>query len=435
MSPRLRPLAWALVAAILFGTFAPSFVYAQRSGGWGRTNSETQQKINALPQTAEADVTIPILFGVEVSDLTPNFGDPRSGGRTHEGLDIMAPRGTPVVSPTQAVVMRTGVGESAGTYVYTANPGGETFVYMHLDAIADGVTSGKELSRGDIVGYVGNTGNAIGGPTHLHFELRNNRTPTDPFPRLTKAFTQEERLTYISNILSRVSNASDLAVRLVTNFRNTFTAMQTSGMTLPADITSALAAVPPDATLPSSSSVKNLPEGDLDIGSSGSKVVDLQKFLISQEKGSAASRLAVAGATGYFGAITQVALIEYQKAEGIEPATGYFGPVTREYIAAAVIHMEGSVEDEIFSDNTDEGIVFARDLTRGSTGEDVRALQAFLNQNGFAVASGGEPGSSGFETSYFGSATEKALAQFQAANSISPSIGYFGPITRAFINS
>ncbi len=433
MSPRLRPLTWALIAAILFGTFSPALVYAQRSGGWGRTNNATQQKINALPQTADADVTIPILFGVEVSDLTPNFGDPRSGGRTHEGLDILAPRGTPIVSPTEAVVMRTGTGSSAGTYVYTANPGGETFVYMHLDAIADGVTNGVELLRGDIIGYVGNTGNAIGGPTHLHFELRKSGAPTDPFPRLTKAFTQDERLTYITNILSRVSNAADLSVRLVTNFRSTFVAMQDAGMTLSADIASALTSVPPDAT--PSGVAKTLPEGDLDIGSSGVAVVDLQKFLIAQETGPATTRLAGAGATGYFGTITQAALIEYQRAQGIEPATGYFGPVTRDYIASAVIHMEGSVEDEIFADDTTEVPVFTRDLTRGSTGEDVKALQAFLNQNGFAVAPPGEPGSVGLETAYFGPATERALAQFQAANNISPSVGYFGPLTRGFINS
>lgn len=75
---------------------------------------------------------------------------------------------------------------------------------------------------------------------------------------------------------------------------------------------------------------------------------------------------------------------------------------------------------------------FCRDLTIGSQGSDVHALQAFLNANGAPLAQSG-PGSLGEETDYFGSLTKAALAQWQAANSISPASGYFGPKTRAFI--
>ncbi|HUY05553.1 MAG TPA: peptidoglycan-binding domain-containing protein [Candidatus Paceibacterota bacterium] len=75
---------------------------------------------------------------------------------------------------------------------------------------------------------------------------------------------------------------------------------------------------------------------------------------------------------------------------------------------------------------------FSRDLKHGDTGDDVRALQAYLNAHGFAVAAAG-PGSAGNETGYFGSATEAALARFQAANSIAPASGYFGSITRTFL--
>ncbi|MFA4999334.1 MAG: peptidoglycan-binding domain-containing protein [Parcubacteria group bacterium] len=77
---------------------------------------------------------------------------------------------------------------------------------------------------------------------------------------------------------------------------------------------------------------------------------------------------------------------------------------------------------------------FTRDLTVGSTGEDVRALQQYLNSKGFTVATSGA-GSVGNESTYFGSLTKNALASFQAANGISPTAGYFGPITRAKIAS
>src|SRR3989344_2945377 len=78
--------------------------------------------------------------------------------------------------------------------------------------------------------------------------------------------------------------------------------------------------------------------------------------------------------------------------------------------------------------------VFTRDLEVGGTGEDVRALQQFLNANGFMVTESG-PGSPGNETIMFGGLTRAALAAFQAANGISPAVGYFGPKTRAFVNS
>lgn len=76
--------------------------------------------------------------------------------------------------------------------------------------------------------------------------------------------------------------------------------------------------------------------------------------------------------------------------------------------------------------------IFSRDLTIGSVGDDVRVLQQFLNTHGYPVATLG-PGSVSKETSYFGALTQQALSRFQKANSIFPSVGYFGPITRNFI--
>ncbi len=78
--------------------------------------------------------------------------------------------------------------------------------------------------------------------------------------------------------------------------------------------------------------------------------------------------------------------------------------------------------------------VFTRDLTLGSTGEDVRALQVWMNANGFLVATAG-PGSKGNETTYFGGLTRTALAKWQASVGIAPAVGYFGPITRGRVNA
>ena len=77
---------------------------------------------------------------------------------------------------------------------------------------------------------------------------------------------------------------------------------------------------------------------------------------------------------------------------------------------------------------------FARDLTSGSTGNDVKVLQVWLNANGFQVAASG-PGSPGNETTMFGGLTRAAVAKFQAAKGISPAAGYFGPKTRAVVNA
>jgi peptidoglycan hydrolase-like protein with peptidoglycan-binding domain len=365
-------------------------------------------------------VSIPILFGVTLGNISSNFGDPRDGGaRLHEGEDMMAVKGTPIVSPTAAVVLRTGVGSGEGNYVYTANPGGETFVYMHLDRIGEGVTSGALLAQGALIGYVGNTGNASGGGAHLHLEIHDSSgTPIDPFPRLTSEFSAAQKMTFLSTIFGVSSDPVALASFLVSNSRTTFTSASQGGVTLPPLITGALGSVP--AAPPTSG---NLPTGDLMLGSSGSAVVTLQQFLIAKAAGPAAVRLAGAGATGYFGPMTESALIEYQNASGISPADGYYGPVTRAMVAAGGI----PVTQPPAGSGT---ATFARNLYLGVSGEDVLALQKLLNAHGFTVADSGA-GSYGNETLYFGPATRAAVVKFQLSRSIEPAVGYVGPITRA----
>ncbi len=89
---------------------------------FGNVNSSSiRKKIDKLDDDAVDDLVIPILFGAPLSSLTKNFGDPRDGGdRSHEGLDIMAAKGSYIVSPTEGVVIRTGTGGSAGARAQAA---------------------------------------------------------------------------------------------------------------------------------------------------------------------------------------------------------------------------------------------------------------------------------------------------------------------------
>jgi hypothetical protein len=275
---------------------------------------------------------IPILTGIALRNLTKNFADPRDGGsRSHEGLDIMAPRGAYVVSPTDAVVTSTGSGSSAGKYVYTANPGGERFAYMHLDEIE--VKRGDVLKPGDLIGLVGNTGNASGGATHLHFEVRDGREATDPYPRLTREFTTKERGEALVQIIKDADD--DDAEDIITANRSVLIAARAAGVKLTKDIEQELGtpAIVAAGTVPSGSTPF---ARDLTLGSRGSDVSSLQAFLIAEESGTAAKALLDAGATGYFGPVTQRALVEYQTKAGISPASGYFGPLTRARILSVI---------------------------------------------------------------------------------------------------
>ncbi|MEK7079984.1 MAG: peptidoglycan DD-metalloendopeptidase family protein [Patescibacteria group bacterium] len=286
-------------------------------------SSATQKAINALDDNEVEDLPIPVLLGVSLASISPNFGDPRDGGdRDHEGEDILAPKDDYIVSPTDAVVISMGSGDSSGNYVYTANPGDETFVYMHLDKFAEGLKSGTVLKPGDLIGYVGDTGNAAGGPTHLHFEIRHNRTPMDPFPRLDREFTLKERIDAVTKALKKADDEDEDAEMLATNYRSLFISARAAGLELPDALEEALGV--------SGKTVATVAfSRDLTVGSQGDDVTALQTFLITASKGPKATALASAGATGYFGALTQAALAEYQASASISPSAGYFGPLTR----------------------------------------------------------------------------------------------------------
>jgi peptidoglycan LD-endopeptidase LytH len=122
--------------------------------------------------------------GAEASALIGRFGDPRDGGaRRHEGIDIPAPRGTPAVAAADALVTAVTTNTRGGNVVWLADDRGRRLYYAHLDAQL--VRPGQRLRTGDVVGRVGNTGNAAGTAPHLHFGVFA-RGAVDPLPLLVR---------------------------------------------------------------------------------------------------------------------------------------------------------------------------------------------------------------------------------------------------------
>jgi murein DD-endopeptidase MepM/ murein hydrolase activator NlpD len=102
--------------------------------------------------------------------------------RLHEGLDIFAKTGTPLVAAADGFVSQKLVGELSGTSVEITDDQGVQYFYAHLSAWAPGIEVGDQVRVGQVVGYVGNTGNAISTPPHLHLEIQPGGVPVPPKP-------------------------------------------------------------------------------------------------------------------------------------------------------------------------------------------------------------------------------------------------------------
>lgn len=318
-----------LVVGVTLYTAPQVDAQSRRGSGRDRESGALQRQIDALGEDVVESLPIPVLFGATPETLYPNFGDPRGGGtRQHEGHDTMAERGTPVVSPTRAIVTRIGNGSSAGIFVNTANPGGESFVYMHLDETAD-IRVGDELEVGDLIGFVGSTGNADDGAPHLHFEIRDGRTPLDPYPRLAREFTPSEKARFLDRMLEDMSSREqdEFIEFLVEEYSSELIRMRALGANLPREIESVL----PGGAQGSPASIQR----DLDIGMTGEDVRALQVLLIGK------GYLSADSATGYFGPLTQAAVMNYQREKSISPVSGYVGPLTR---AALSSEMGGATQ-------------------------------------------------------------------------------------------
>ena len=136
-------------------------------------------------------IDIPVT-GVPASALRDSFFDARSG-HVHNALDIMAPRGTPVVAAVDGTIRKLDSSSNGGLTIYEFDTAQElSYDYAHLDRYADGLSEGKTVARGEVIGYVGSTGNAHANAPHLHFAIEllgaskqwSRGTPVNPYPIL-----------------------------------------------------------------------------------------------------------------------------------------------------------------------------------------------------------------------------------------------------------
>ena len=142
------------------------------------------QQVNLLQQPLPTDNSLP--SPLPGQHLTDTWGGARSEGRRHEGIDIFAPRNTPIKATTQGVVSKVGDDRLGGKVVVIVGPGGAGHYYAHLEDYAD-ISANQWIEVGDTVGYVGDSGNAKGTPPHVHYGVYINGSAVNPYPLLIKA--------------------------------------------------------------------------------------------------------------------------------------------------------------------------------------------------------------------------------------------------------
>jgi peptidoglycan LD-endopeptidase LytH len=186
----VRERAWSGIFVIAAGTLAALIA-----------RSPERQASPATPATlsAESDraresagLAIPV-SGVAAAELTSQFSERRSGGRLHQAIDILAPRGTPVLAADNGTIARLATNELGGLTIYQFDERRErVYYYAHLARYATGLAHGEPVRRGQVIGFVGTSGNAPEHVPHLHFAVlalgRDDRwwegTPLDPYELL-----------------------------------------------------------------------------------------------------------------------------------------------------------------------------------------------------------------------------------------------------------
>ena len=119
----------------------------------------------------EKPLIIPVA-GVRPDQLLDTFSQSRSEGRTHDAIDIMAPAETPVLAAADGRIQKLFQSERGGTTIYQLSGDQKLiFYYAHLARYADGLTEGKQVRQGEVIAYVGDTGNAGAANYHLHFSV------------------------------------------------------------------------------------------------------------------------------------------------------------------------------------------------------------------------------------------------------------------------
>jgi len=165
---------------------------APRSANRSAPSPPTRAASTSGSEASSRSLLVPVQ-GVPRSKLVDTYTQARTRGRPHNAIDIAAPRGTPVVAVTGGRVLKLFKSVQGGIALYQLDPDGRTvYYYAHLDRYAPGMREGKTLRRGEVLGYVGNTGNSGAGNYHLHFGISITPDPKrywggrniNPYPRL-----------------------------------------------------------------------------------------------------------------------------------------------------------------------------------------------------------------------------------------------------------
>jgi murein DD-endopeptidase MepM/ murein hydrolase activator NlpD len=154
------------------------------------TSGETAPIVNPIAALRARRLRIPI-DDANVETMAGDFAGKRdAGGRTHEAVDILAPRHTPIHAVENGVIAKLFASKAGGTTIYQFDPSERfCYYYAHLERYAEGLTEGQPIAQGQVIGYVGTSGNAPPNTPHLHFaifELTADRrwwegTPIDPY--------------------------------------------------------------------------------------------------------------------------------------------------------------------------------------------------------------------------------------------------------------
>lgn len=160
-----------------------------------RSTAGALERDVALDVLRERGLLVPVK-GIVASQIPDTYDAPRDGVRVHNAQDILAKRGTPVLAADDGTILHIGKNALGGNVIWAADPSGRfAFYYAHLERYAKGLHDGQRLSRGEVIGYVGTTGNSPKDMPHLHFQVvrivtgkrYSDGPPLNPLPFFTQA--------------------------------------------------------------------------------------------------------------------------------------------------------------------------------------------------------------------------------------------------------
>lgn len=437
-----------------------------------------------LASVVHAEVR-PILFPVDGPVRFGNdFSEPRDGGvRSHEGIDVIAAKFTPLLAVADGTISFIAIPQASWGYSITIrDTDGYTYRYVHMNndtpgtddgqggpnhAYAPGLYRGARVAKGQLIGWVGDSGNAEETGAHLHFEIRSpGGSPINPYDSLVAAQTSAAATVTLvtpttknedeTEVGDAAAEADLIATRElnegltdpdvealhdqlgVLNYyegilsdvytdqtREAVRQVELANQLAPTGIAdidtrklleeNAVQKTPPRVTVVIPTQITQT----LVRGARSDQVQTLQEFL--QTLGYFEDE-----ATGYFGPLTESSVIAFQRAEGIDPI-GIVGPQTRLTLLTRMSSVVGTMNPVQIGTPPIPVVashVFTQNLAQGSRGDEVAALQEKLGQLGHFFDQ---------VTGYYGPVTATAVMSFQRAEGIDP-LGIVGPQTRAALN-